>query len=530
MKQLISTLFLSILMVTIGTVTAQTYQLVWEDNFDGNSLDSGKWNIEQKIGVWNTGSNKEFQHYKKENVTVGDDGEGNNCMILTAKREEYNGHHFTSGRVNTKGKFAFKRGKLEASIKMPNLANGLWPAFWTLGYTPTGWPDCGEIDILEMGQAAGITAGKQNSYIGSHLFWGPYPRDYGKNYTTTQDLSNGYFKHTVVWTQTKISVYFNDSPTPYFEMGITGADAEEFRNYQDYILFNLAVGGSLPGITNIGQITAPFPASMYVDWVKVYQNTEDFNTTDLPLYGTFGIFEDNAGADMRMDLGYDLFENTSGTTPKAGETPKSGSRVLSYNILANQNFEVRLTSGFQRNMTNYTKGSIKFYLKTNSEDDIELGVADTNRKEAFITLSDKSGQNLVRDGNWHLVYIPLAKIAETVNLAALKDMLIVKGNFATNGFLAIDEVIFSETSPSTGINSMEEKIYISYSSSSKTLLLKGLKNDCSIEIYNLLGSAIYNQKTTSANTEIFLGNHPISTYILKIRNSNKVEIWKFVNQ
>jgi beta-glucanase (GH16 family) len=451
MKQFILILFGAILTLTVGTLKAQTYQLVWEDNFNGTSLDSSKWNIEQKIGVWNTGGNHEFEHYKKENVTVGNDGAGKNCLIITAKKEDYNGYHFTSGRVNTKGKFAFKRGKLEASIKMPNLANGLWPAFWTLGYTPTGWPDCGEIDVLEMGHKAGITAGKQNSYIGTHLFWGPYPRDFGKEITTSENLSSGYFKYSVEWTETQISVYFNDSSTPYFTMGINGADTEEFRDFQNYILFNLAVGGSLPGITDISQITASFPAKMYVDWVKVYQETEDFKTTDLPLYGTFGIFEDNSGADMRMDLGYDLYENLSGTTPKVGETPKSGTRVLSYNVEANQDFKIRLSSDFQRNMTNYATGSVQFYLKTNLQEDIQLGVADTSGKEAFLTLSDKSLINIIRDGSWHPVYIPLAELSGTVNLAALKDMLIVKGKSDAGGFLAIDEVIYSETTPATGV-------------------------------------------------------------------------------
>jgi beta-glucanase (GH16 family) len=63
------TLFGAILV--FASLQAQTYKLVWEDNFDGHSLDSSKWNVEQKVGVWNTGSNAEFQHYRSENVTVG---------------------------------------------------------------------------------------------------------------------------------------------------------------------------------------------------------------------------------------------------------------------------------------------------------------------------------------------------------------------------------------------------------------------------------------------------------------------------
>jgi len=446
------TIFLFFLFTGMAvTINAQNYQLVWEDNFDGNTLDSSKWNVEQKIGVWNTGGNSEFQHYKKENVTVGADGFGNNCMIITAKKEEFNGYHYTSGRVNTKGKFAFKRGKLEASIKIPNLANGLWPAFWTLGYTPTGWPDCGEIDILEMGHAAGITDGKQNSFIGSHLFWGPYPRDYGKEFTSNEDLSQGYFKHTLIWTESKISVYFNDSATPYFEMGIPGTDVEEFRNFQNYIIFNLAVGGSMPGIFNQSGITAPFPASMFVDWVKLYQITEDVSEADLALYGMVGIFEDKASVDMRMDLGFDLFESTTGLTIKTGEAPKDGNRVLSYNAEANTDFSMKLTAGLQRNMKNHHEGSIQFYMKTNLSGNFELGVADTLGKEAFITLGEGVPQNISRDGSWQLVYLPLSEVDNKVDLSALRDMLIVKGNAATAGYFAIDEVIFSETAPVEGV-------------------------------------------------------------------------------
>jgi beta-glucanase (GH16 family) len=446
-----SSLFIALFILFACLANAQNYQLVWEDNFDGNTIDSSKWNVEQKVGIWNTGNNKEFQHYKKENVTVGADGAGNNCMIITANKEEFNGYHYTSGRVNTKGKFAFKRGKLEASIKIPNLANGLWPAFWTLGYTPTGWPDCGEIDILEMGHAAGITARKQNSYIGSHLFWGPHPRDHGLEYIANEDLSQGFYKHTLVWTETKISTFFNDSPTPYFEMGITGGDVEEFRDFQNYIIFNLAVGGSVPGIFNQSGITAPFPASMYVDWVRLYQTTENINGEDLALYGTVGIFEDNASVDMRMDLGFDLFETTTGLTTNTDETPKAGSRVLSFNADEGTDFSMKLTAGLQRNMKNYSEGSVQFYMKTNLTGNFQLGVADTLGKEAFFAIGESSSQNISREGSWQLAYLPLSEVADKVDLSALKDVFIVKGNAATAGYFAIDEVVFSETAPFDGV-------------------------------------------------------------------------------
>jgi beta-glucanase (GH16 family) len=443
--------FLTAILLLPILAVGQNFQLVWEDNFNGTTLDSSKWNIEQKIGVWNTGSNREFQHYKKENVTVGNDGAGNNCLIITAKKEEYNGYHFTSGRVNTKGKFAFKRGKIEASIKIPNLANGLWPAFWTLGYTPTGWPDCGEIDILEMGHSTGIQNGYPNRFIGSHLFWGPYPRDYGKEFTTSEDLSDGFFTHTMIWDENKISIYFNNSATPYFSMGITGNDTEEFRDFQQYLIFNLAVGGSVPGIYDIGEITADFPASLYVDWVKVYQESDDFSTDNLPLYGIFGIFEENQPADMRMDLNYDIFAQETEIETNPNETPYAGNEVLSYKVNQQRNYQLALISGIPRNMTNYRNGSIQFYLKTNLSGTFQLGVADTRGNEAFIPMGEGTSHPIVNDGTWNLVYLPISEIAETVDIQSLKSMLIFKGNHPGDGYFSIDEIVYSETTPVSGV-------------------------------------------------------------------------------
>lgn len=443
------TLFGAILV--FASLQAQTYKLVWEDNFDGQSLDSSKWNVEQKVGVWNTGSNAEFQHYRSENVTVGDDGNGNNCLILTAKKENFNGYAYTSGRVNTKGKFGFKRGKLEASIKIPDLANGLWPAFWTLGYTPVGWPDCGEIDVLEMGHQQGITDGVQNRYMGSHLFWGPYPSDYGKNFVATQDLNTGYFKHTLVWNENSISVYFNDAASPYFTMGIAGDNTEEFRNFRDYIILNLAVGGSVPGIFNASGITAGFPASMYIDWVKVYQaeGSEDFSTNPA-LYGDFGIYEEVSSADMRMDLGYDLFAEKTGLTDRAGETPFEGSEVLSYAVTSQQDFSLSLNAGLLRNMSGYNEGSVQFAIKTNLTNDILIGLADDSGVEKFITFSSTDDKSFARDSKWHKAYFKIADLGAGIDLASLKKMLIVKGTAAADGYFSIDQVVFKETVPASG--------------------------------------------------------------------------------
>jgi beta-glucanase (GH16 family) len=289
-------LILIILFLGIVVNISGQYSLVWQDEFNGNSLDESKWNYVTQIGVWNTGDNKELQHYKKENVTVGQDDNGNNCLIISAKKEEYNGYHFTSGRIDTRNKFSFKYGKLEARIKMPDLANGLWPAFWTLG-TQQIWPACGEIDILEMGHKQGITDGTQNKYMGGALHWENNDTHamYYKNITASSNLNDDYHIFTLEWTPSYIKLYLDSLKTMYFVMNMPSSDGEEFTDYLHYIIFNLAIGGSLPGVYSIGEVTAPLPANMYVDWVRVYQKADEgeinvgIKGTGKDIYG-LGIF------------------------------------------------------------------------------------------------------------------------------------------------------------------------------------------------------------------------------------------------
>ena len=118
-KQILSFTFM---LLTVGAVHAQDYELVWSDEFDTNTLGTN-WNVE----VTDAPYNNELEAYtsRPDNVTIAD---GN--LVLTARRESYGSRSFTSGRVNSLHKVSFTHGKIEARIKLPHLANGLWPAFW----------------------------------------------------------------------------------------------------------------------------------------------------------------------------------------------------------------------------------------------------------------------------------------------------------------------------------------------------------------------------------------------------------------
>lgn len=268
---------------------ADGYFLVWQDNFDGNTLNEDNWAIEVD---GNGGGNYELQYYRRENISVGvEPVSGANCLIITAKRENFAGRFFTSGRLNTLGKMSFKYGKIQARIKLPKTANGLWPAFWMMGddFPGVGWPKCGEIDIMEMGGRNGIINGTQDRYFSSWFHWGEswtpqgHP-NWGRTYTHPTGIQDDFFLFTLIWDENSVKTYFGTDANPYqvniVEMSITGStnpgQVARYFHKPFFVIFNLAVGGTFTGITgnqNIGQITALANEDrhMYVDWVRVYQ-------------------------------------------------------------------------------------------------------------------------------------------------------------------------------------------------------------------------------------------------------------------
>jgi len=274
------------------------YHLVWQDTFDGNELNLNNWVIEVN-GSGN--GNNELEYYRKENVSIGTEPvSGEKCLVLTAKKENYLGKTCTSGRINSLGKISFKHGKIEARIKLPHTANGLWPAFWLMGadYPSVGWPKCGEIDILEMGNSNGIKRGTQDKYFSSWFHWGEswnggsYP-NWGKDFTNSTSIQEDFHLFTLIWDEHSLKTYFDldkdPNKQPIVEMAIDGEDvagnAAHYFHKPFFVIFNLAIGGNFTGIWDINNVTAlnqsnNFQANMYVDYVKIYQKgdaSEDFS-------------------------------------------------------------------------------------------------------------------------------------------------------------------------------------------------------------------------------------------------------------
>lgn len=267
------------------------YQLVWEDTFNGDALDPLLWNIEVNGGG---GGNNELQYYLEDNVSIESDSLTNRrCLVLTARKQKWGAKFATSGRVNTLGKVAYTHGKVEALIRMPKTYKGLWPAFWMMGndYKTVGWPRCGEIDILEAGNSAGMgSVDKSEKYFNGACHWGFYKDGAYPNYAhavvNSYSVQDDFHLFTLIWDENAINCYVdydvNPAQKPYYTLNIkdNGSDDDwatyKYFHKDFFIIFNLAVGGNFPGIKDIEKITAlneenGYEAKMYIDYVRVYQ-------------------------------------------------------------------------------------------------------------------------------------------------------------------------------------------------------------------------------------------------------------------
>lgn len=234
------------------------------DDFNGaagSGVDGSKWVHETGDNV----NNHERQWYTGGNANAVLDGQGH--LVITAKKENpanyncwYGRCQYTSARLNTSGKFSSTYGHVEARMKLPR-GQGMWPAFWMLGTNigSVGWPNCGEVDIMEnVGFEPTTVHGTIHGpgYSGS----GGIGAGYGG-----PNFSDGFHTFAVDWSANKIvwsvdgHVYQTRTPADL------GGRSWAF-NHPFFIILNLAVGGYWPGDPNS---STQFPQQLVVDYVHV---------------------------------------------------------------------------------------------------------------------------------------------------------------------------------------------------------------------------------------------------------------------
>jgi beta-glucanase (GH16 family) len=244
------------------------YELVWSDEFDGDTINPENWTYD--IGGWGWG-NGEAQYYtdRPENARVE-----NGLLVIEARQEQYEGSYYTSARMLTKGLQEFQYGRIEARIKVP-AGVGTWPAFWMLGSNfgredledpaQAEWPQAGEIDIMEwVGKEPDLVVGTIHGpgYAGAGGLTTWYRQDF--------DVSEDFHIFAIEWDSDGIRWFFDDEQ--YAEKTPASLSGREWVFDQPFfIILNTALGGTLGG--TIGFDTE-FPVYMYVDHVRVYQEID----------------------------------------------------------------------------------------------------------------------------------------------------------------------------------------------------------------------------------------------------------------
>lgn len=277
MKKIIILTLLSTLLIGCSNNKSNIpsgYQLFFEDEFEGDSLDKGYWSFETGNGH-NGWGNSELEYYQEDNAVV-EDGK----LHIIAKRESVGDFEYTSARIKTANKIKFTYGIVEAKISLPS-QKGLWPAFWMMPNDSTygGWPDSGEIDIMEAdcGYEYGTSCALHYSITS-----GVDTYETGYNNMNTRDYKSSiteYHIYKLDWQEDTISFYVDDNlikEIPQRTWSTAGANKDENPiapfDQDFYIIFNMAVGGNY--VKNNEPDGDFISSEMVIDYVRVYTYLE----------------------------------------------------------------------------------------------------------------------------------------------------------------------------------------------------------------------------------------------------------------
>ncbi|MEN9841866.1 MAG: Beta-glucanase precursor, partial [Verrucomicrobiota bacterium] len=249
---------------------SRDWVLKWGDEFDQPGRpDPARWNYE--VGRVRNGEAQYFTLDRPENARVAD-----GQLIITARKEPYEGAHYTSASLTTLDRYAFTYGKIEIRAQVP-AGRGTWAALWTLAdYAPnrdgvykrngegSRWPRGGEIDLLE--------------YVGMHpeqLFFTVHTEAYnhtrgtqrGHNIRQTRPWTE-FHRYGVVWSPERIEWFFNGERVFTFTKESDDPARWPFDAAQ-YLILNLAIGGGWGGQQGIDDTI--FPSEFRIDYVRIWQ-------------------------------------------------------------------------------------------------------------------------------------------------------------------------------------------------------------------------------------------------------------------
>jgi len=238
------------------------YNLVFSDEFNGNSLDKSKWNSSYRWGPsWIINGEKQYYIDRINNPDFGHspfEFDGNHMTISAVRTPEHlkasaNWQPYMSGALTTYNKFKMRYGYVEMRAKLPK-GKGLWSAFWLLHQNDNDRRP--EIDVVE------YIGDKPDNLYNTYHYYDNWNLKSTPSYEVPgPDYSQNFHTFGMKWEPGKITWY---------------VDGQERNSHSDgnvawedmYLLVNLAVGGWWPGEPDGN---TQFPARYQIDYIRAYQ-------------------------------------------------------------------------------------------------------------------------------------------------------------------------------------------------------------------------------------------------------------------
>jgi len=486
-------LLITALIIVASSASAQVGDLIWEDEF----VDLDNWLTITGNGYWGWG-NGELEYYKAENVEIAAvPGEpGNTALRITAKQESGPGIvdqwgnplSYTSGKLITKSFVTVQYGMIEARVRIPDLDLGGWPAIWLLGTANYAWPRCGEIDMMEMGskqvfrdlhdthnggnglnnstvnQAVGANAifysddsiSPENPSGAASISWDP-DDDYCRPYYNYADpLIERFLTYRLYWDETSLRLTVIDDGVEYdlyTDPFTIDAESDEFQA-PFYLIANLAIGGGFTDAYNLGDpgsglpVTMPYPAEMYLDYIRVYEwNGQGEVGLGPPPQeiGTFGLYTEETPVDAEL-----VPQETSeiyvweGTLSDGTIAPYEGENVLAWQTTGSGWFGAGIMSIQPLNLFGFGEGNLKFRIKIPAHVAFQIGVIDTWGNQHYVNFpGNTTTYGLARNGEWGQATIPVSDLRGTlIDLRMLSYPFVVLEVNGVGCEFALDDIYY----------------------------------------------------------------------------------------
>jgi beta-glucanase (GH16 family) len=495
---LLKTSALLLLLSLSAGLFAQVGNLLWEEDF--NNLDN--WLIETGNGSWGWG-NGELEYYSPNNVEIAEiPGEtGNNAVKITARNETGpnivdqwgNALSYTSGRISTKSFLTVRYGMIETRVMVPDINLGGWPAIWMLGNSNETWPKCGEIDMMEMGYKQSFRNlhdthnggnGADNANVNqvacsnalfystdavtpdnpsgaASLSWDPEDIFCRPYYSYDPPLTGRFITYRTYWDSDSLRFAIVDNGVEhnlYTSAFPLDDESTELSNPYFFVM-NMAIGGAFTDCYQLGNpgsgspISMSLPASMYVDYIKVYQwNGQGAVHVGPPDFQQFsyGLYTDNTYTYDQLDLGENaeiyVWEGTlsQGTIP-----PYEGENGISWQTNGVGWFGAGIMSFIPINLFDLDEGYLKFMVKMPANVSFRIGITDAWGNESYVDFpANTTVYGLTRDGEWGQASIPVNDIrGQLIDLRMLKYLFTILNTTGASCDFGLDDIYWYEGEP-----------------------------------------------------------------------------------